>query len=166
MTARSDRHILAILTPARIGDTLLHAALAEARATGARLTVVYLEDQDRQEHLRECLTTRGFVGAGQTRAIGDLAHACAQSAGAERLAEVSAAAQEAGVPCVTRMASGRFADSILRLATDLGADRVFVSRGRIGPLSRLFGERDFTRLRRHLGPALQLVEPELRDSQP
>src|SRR5690606_26824821 len=100
MTAPAAQpHYLAILTPARVGDTLVRAALAEARATGARLTAVYLADEDRAEHLRECLSSRGFVGVGQTRAVSDLAHASAQTAGAERMAEVQAAARAAGVPC-------------------------------------------------------------------
>lgn len=158
--------ILAILTPARAGDTLIAAALAEARRSGAPLTVVYLEDSEREDLLRDCLASRGFVGPRQMQAVSDLAHDSAHEAGRERLVEVAATAAAVGVPCDTRIAAGPFADSIERLARELGAGRVFVSRGRIGALTRLFGERDFARLKRHFGDRLTLVEPSAADTPP
>lgn len=148
-----------ILTPARRGDRLVDAALSEAARGGdaGRVTAVYLLDEARGEHLRDCMESRGFVGTAPAEDVHRLALEAAHAAGEAVLAEIAGRAKAARVAYEGRVIRGRLRATVLTLLGEAEIARVYVTTGRLGPLLRLFGEREVKQLQRELGDALVTV---------
>ncbi len=152
-------HILVIMTPARSCETLVEQALSAAALgpSNGQVTLVWLMDEDRSDHLRDCLESRGFVGAGPAKNVQRLMHETAIDEGKQQLDELSQRAEAKGLTVETELLNGRLEESVLKLYERYKPDKVYLPIGRLGPLVRLFGERALKRLRKRLGEALITV---------
>ena len=148
-------HALIVMTPSRRCEHLVSKALAAVEAAEeGRVTLVWLVDHDRREHLRECLENRGFVAAGPARDMDRLMVETSQTEGQHRLRELKAEAVGRGLAVETEVLNGPLEQSILALCERLEPDQVYLPVRNVSPFSYWFGLRRLKRLHRRLGDAL------------
>ena len=154
--------VLAVLTPARRGDSLIDEDIrvALAGAGGPEVRVLYVIDRLRGDHLKDCLNDRGFVGPGPAENVGRISNDAAQLAGNQALDEASERAALAGVECSTAIVWGDLLETVVEEDLHCGAERILMSQSRLGPFISLFGEKAVSKLRRHFGDKLVTVPSE------
>tara|TARA_B100000674_G_scaffold467519_1_gene452542 strand:+ start:325 stop:957 length:633 start_codon:yes stop_codon:yes gene_type:complete len=154
--------VLAVLTPARRGDALIHEAIRVVlEGDGSpELRVIYVIDQGRGDHLKDCLNNRGFVGPGPAENVGKISSDTAQMAGQHALEDAQAHAMAQQVHCETEVVWGDLLETVIEEAERYGAPLILMSQSRLGPLVRLFGERDLTKLKKRFGERLLTVPAE------
>ena len=154
--------VLAVLTPARRGDSLIREAIRVALAgdSPTQLHVLYVIDQNRGEHLKDCLNNRGFVGPGPAENVGRISNDTAQMAGQDALEDAVNLATERGVPCETEVVWGELLETVVEASEKFKPTRILMSQSRLGPLVRLFGEKDVAKLKRRFGDRLITVPSE------
>ena len=153
-------HLLLVFTAARRGEAIVATAeeAFAAQAADCEVTLLFVLDAGRGEHLQDCLSGRGFVGSGPTREVERASSEHAHAAAETRLAEVRGTLEAKGFSCKTEVVTGPLFESVSRAAEACKPDRVYMTRSKLGPLARLFGERDRKRFSRHFGEALILRE--------
>jgi hypothetical protein len=151
--------VLAVLTPARRGDALIHEAIrvSQLDKEEAEIHVIYIIDQHRGEHLKDCLNNRGFVGPAPAEDVGRISNDTAQLAGQEALRDAIVIAEGHDVPCHTEIIWGEVLETVIEVAQKCEASHVLMSQSRLGPLVRLFGEKGLSKLKRRLGDRLVTV---------
>jgi hypothetical protein len=151
--------VLAVLTPARRGDALIHEAIrvCQMDEKEVQLHVIYIIDQRRGEHLKDCLNNRGFVGPAPAEDVGRISNDTAQMAGQQALQDAMTIAEEHSVQCHTEVIWGEVLETVIETAHACQASHVLMSQSRLGPLVRLFGEKGLTKLKRRLGDRLVTV---------
>ena len=151
--------VLAVLTPARRGDALIHEAI---RVTlegdeAPQMRVLYVIDQNRGAHLKDCLNNRGFVGPGPAENVGKISNDTAQMAGQHALEDARTHATEQGVPCETEVVWGDLLETVIEEAETFRPAHILMSQSRLGPFVRLFGEKAVARLKKRFGDRLITV---------
>jgi len=148
------------MTPARRCELLVEQALEAAALHQGKeglVTLVWLMDDDRREHVRECLESRGFVGTGPAGDVDRLMHETALEEGQQRLDEFRVRAENKGLRVETELLDGGLEASVMALNERHQPDRIYLPVGKLGPLVRLFGERAVKRLKKRLGHTLVTV---------
>ncbi len=152
--------LLLVFTAARRGEAAVaHASEAfQDVAASCEVALLYVVDADRGEHIQECLSGRGFVGLGPTRDVQRMSTVHARAEGETRLEEVKAQLETHGFSCTSEVVAGPLFESVSQAVEALRPDRIYMSRSKLGPFARLFGERDVARLARLFGDKLILRE--------
>ena len=152
--------LLIVLTPARSGESTIEAALKDCADSGenTEIKLLYVIDAQRNAHLQDCLSDRGFVGLGPSRDIRERSEKHAHATGQARLEEVQSHCQSRGFKCSGHIVTGAFLTAITEEAERLKPDHIYVTQSKLGPLARLFGEKDMKELVRIFGTRLILHE--------
>ena len=156
----TNRHLLVVLTPARSGESTVEAALSAcgSGSNGSTLSLLYVIDAQRNAHLQDCLSDRGFVGLGPSRDIRERSTEHAFATAEARIAEVQTQCQLREIDCSSQIVTGAFVSAVSEEAERLKPDRIYVTQSKLGPLARLFGEKDMKQLVRLFGDRLVLHE--------
>lgn len=149
-------HVLVIMTPARHCEMVVEQAMQAAALgdEGGRVTLVWLMDEDRSEHIRDCLESRGFVGSGPAANVTRLMKETSSNEGQRQLDELKERGEAKGLNVITSLVVGHLEETVLELYAEHAPDRVYLPGAKLGPLVRLFGERAIKRLRKRLGDVL------------
>ena len=147
--------MLALCSAAREGAAPA-AAVSRAKALGAELLVAYVVDPRTIDELERRVRAQGFVGdrpcAELMSASVEESRRCAQTC----IAEVAAAAKQAGVACQTHLLEGEWVDRISALVEGSDADgstitECFAPDFAGSALRRLLRTDDLARLRARIG---------------
>ena len=151
--------VLAVLTPARRGDSLIREAIRVTLENEGppEMHVIYVIDQNRGEHLKDCLNNRGFVGPGPAENVGRISNDTAQMAGQDALEDAENLAQQSSVACETEVVWGELLETVIEATEKFAPTHILMSQSRLGPLVRLFGEKDVAKLKRRFGDRLITV---------
>ena len=151
--------VLAVLTPARRGDSLIAEAIRVTLESSSppEMRVLYIIDQNRGDHLKDCLNNRGFVGPGPAENVGRISNDTAQLAGQQALEEAQSRANEHSVPCETEVVWGDLLETVVEATETYDPAHVLMSQSRLGPFVRLFGEKAVARLKKRFGDRLITV---------
>jgi nucleotide-binding universal stress UspA family protein len=151
---------LIILTPARGGSATIAKAIADLalEEDTHHVTLAYVVDDTRSAHLQDCLSNRGFVGSEPSEDVRRIAIEQAVAAGEARLAEAQSALERADIEVTSQLVHGSVVDFVLKRVQETTVNRVYMSRSRLGPLARLFGEKETRQLKQVLGATLVAIE--------
>ena len=151
---------LIILTPARGGSATLDKAITDLGQDTSKhhVQLVYVVDATRSAHLKDCLSNRGFVGSEPSEDVHRIAIEQAVTAGEARLADARQRLEDSEIEVTCQLVHGSVVDFVLKQVRETPVDKVYMSRSKLGPLARLFGEKETHQLKQVLGTTLVTIE--------